>query len=241
RPPRCGSACRRSSRRTRPGPATGLATRALPRSRTAGGSSIDCSLPSGLRCVASWIATLRRLRESRACSFKCSLMIIAARESRRPGPCPGSGPSRRCRNRSPRWSCNRPSCGFARELAHLRLLEVPEEIRVGTQHQRAVLADGPVALQGAEKGIELRVGAEGLAVYARGLGIGVTAAFFRLASGIGTDLLELALHVAEALLAATTALGTGTCGEGLAFGDPALSHLLANGVDVVDPLDAHVA
>jgi hypothetical protein len=61
-----------------------------------------------------------------------------------------------------------------------------------------------------------------------------------LALGLGADGAQLALHLAENLLAAPLALRAETLGDGLALGDHAALHLLANRLDVVDPLDAHI-
>src|SRR5690606_19137967 len=58
--------------------------------------------------------------------------------------------------------------------------------------------------------------------------------------GLGADAPELALHVAENLLAPALALGAEAGGDALTLGDHACLDLLPHRIDVVDALDAHV-
>jgi hypothetical protein len=125
-------------------------------------------------------------------------------------------------------------------LSPSRRLQIPEEIRVRLDHERGIAADGAIALQRLEEGVELRVRAVGAAVDARRLGVGLADDLLRLARGFGADGGELALHVAQDFLALALAFRAEALGDALPFGDHAVLDLHAHRVDVIDALQAHV-
>src|SRR5690606_26795621 len=84
-------------------------------------------------------------------------------------------------------------------------LEIAEELRVGVEHQRRVVADRLVALERLEERIELRILAERLAVDAGRLRVGLADDLLRAPLGLRADAPQLPLHIAEDLLAAAFA------------------------------------
>src|SRR5690606_29509208 len=87
---------------------------------------------------------------------------------------------------------------------------------------------------------ELGVGAERLAVDTRRFGVCLADDLLCTALGLRADPPQLALHLAEDLLAAPFALGAEACGDALPLRDHSSLDLCPDGVDVVDALDPYV-
>src|SRR5690606_20085401 len=116
----------------------------------------------------------------------------------------------------------------ARSLSPAGLVQVPEELVVGLDHEDV---PGPVervdaGVDAAVERVELRVLAVGLGVNGGGTGVALAAHLLRLPGGVGDDHGALAIGARRALLGDLLSLGT-------AFRRPPrrlLAHLLVNGI-----------
>src|SRR5262249_55532625 len=103
--------------------------------------------------------------------------------------------------------------------ARVRALEEAEELGVGREYNRRVLADGrAVGVEAAHEGVELGVRAVGLRVDPRGLGVALAARDLRVALRVGDDHRRLAVRVGADPPRALVALGAAPAREPLALG-----------------------
>src|SRR5690606_27476378 len=120
------------------------------------------------------------------------------------------------------------------------LLQVAEEIGIGIDHDGRVPVQRPVALERLEERVELGIRAERLTVDAGRFGVGGTADLRRTALGFRAYPAQIPLHPAEDRLAPPLAFRAEARRDALPLRDHPRFDLRADGIDVVDPLDAHV-